>query len=112
MDKTIPDNHGERGSEKKHPEAESAGSGDNPVHGTDAGATAKPERAKQGVAGLRRLHDQGLGEMAYREFLRRPVRRRPPRHDGRPAVSRLRAGEIGSPANSNTPPDTSGPSNA
>ena len=66
----------------------------------------------EGVAILRRLFDQGLGEMAYREFLRRPVRRRPPRHEGRPAVTRLQAAEIASPANCNRPPVGSGPASS
>lgn len=111
MDETIQDNRVGCGSEKSGSDAGPAGSDQTSALGRH-GMDGKPSRAKEGVAGLRRVHDQGLGEMMYREYLRRPVRRRLPRHDGRPAVSRLTASELGIPANSNTPPDTYDPSPA
>jgi|SRR6056297_727079 len=109
MDETIQDNRVGCGSEKSGSDADPAGSDTSSVLGRNGGTDGKPSRGKEGVAGLRRVHDQGLGEMMYREYLRRPVRRRLPRHDGRPAVSRLTASELGTPANSNTPPDTDDP---
>lgn len=112
MDETSEDNRVDRGSGGSGSVAGSVESGGASAQEQNGGAKDMPLKAKEGVAGLRRLHDQGLGEMAYREFLRRPVRRRPPRHQGRPAVSRLSAAEIGPPANSNTPPGTSGPNPA
>jgi len=71
--------------------------------------TAPGHIDRGGTSGLLRLHDQGLGEMAYREFMRRNVRRRPPRLDSRPAVSRLSADELVTPANCNMPPGSSDP---
>lgn len=112
MDESYQDNRVDRGSRGSDSGAGSAEAGGNSAPERNHGADEKPSRAKQGVAGLRRVHDQGLGEMMYREYLRRPVRRRLPRHDGRPAVSRLTASELGTPANSNTPPDTYDPSPA
>lgn len=112
MDESYQDNRVGRGSGGSSSGAGSAEPGGKSAPGQNGGADETLSRAKEGVAGLRRVHDQGLGEMMYREYLRRPVRRRLPRHDGRPAVSRLNAAEIGVPANSNTPPDTSDPAPA
>lgn len=106
MDETVQDNRVGRGSGKSDADTNLDGTAATSALGRHYSADGKPSRAKEGVSGLRRVHDQGLGEMMYREYLRRPVRRRLPRHGGRPAVSRLTASELDLPANSNTPPDT------